>query len=143
MYLPDLKYFDSDLAVRFSSTPRYFEFASKAVAEMLKQVGWPEIGEDGFIKRGLVIRHLVLPDQLEDSKKVLRWIRDEFGPEAFVALMSQYYPTYKACGIEGMSRKLNKEEHAEIIEYFEGLGFNDGLIQDLESADPSYTPDFK
>lgn len=143
VYLPDLKYFDSDLAVQFSSMPRYFEFASEAVAEMLRQVGWPEIGEDGFIKRGLVIRHLVLPGQLEDSKKVLRWIRDKFATKAFVALMSQYYPTYKACGIAEIDRSLSKNEHEEIIRYFEELGFEDGLVQDLESADSSYTPDFK
>lgn len=142
VYLPDLKYFDSDLAVLFSSMPRYFEFASEAIGEMLKQVGWPEIGDDGFIKRGLVIRHLVLPGHLEDSKKVLRWIRDEFGPEAFVALMSQYYPTYKACEIAGVDRVLSENEHEEIIRYFEKLGFEDGLIQDLESADASYTPNF-
>lgn len=142
VYLPDLKYFDNDLAVRCSSLPKYFEFASEAVAEMLRQVGWPEIGDDGFIKRGLVIRHLVLPGCLDDSKRVLRWIRDEFGPEAYVALMSQYYPTYKACGMPDLSRGLTEDEHMEIIEYFEGLGFNDGLIQDLDSADEIYTPDF-
>ena len=143
VYLPDLKYFDDGLAVRSSSLPKYFEIASRAVSEMLRQVGWPEIGEDGFIRRGLVIRHLVLPGCIEDSKKVLRWIRNEFGPEAYVALMSQYYPAYKACEMSGLNRGLSEKEHSEIIKYFESLGFDDGLVQDLESADASYTPEFE
>lgn len=142
VYLPDLKYFDDELAVRLSAMPRYFKFASEAVREMAEQVGWPEIGSDGFIRRGLVIRHLVLPGCLENSKAVLKWIRDEFGPEAFVALMSQYYPAYKACKMSGLNTKLSIDEHSEIVSYFESLGFDDGLIQDLESADGFYTPDF-
>lgn len=142
VYLPDLKYFDDELARNFSSMPKYFEFAKDAISEMFNQVGWPKIGNDGFIKTGLVIRHLVLPGCVSDSKKVLKWIRDEFGPEAYIALMSQYYPAYNACKIPGIDRKLSEAEHAEIISYFESLGFDDGLTQELSSADEFYTPDF-
>lgn len=143
VYLPDLKYFDDKLALKYSKMPGYFGFASDAVKEMLDQVGYPEIGKNGFIKKGLIIRHLVLPGCLSDSKKVLKWIRNELGKEAFVSLMAQYYPTHKACEFPEINRRLNSDEYDEIVDYFVDLGFEDGLIQELESADKKYTPDFK
>lgn len=148
-YLPDLKYFDDGLAVEFSKMPKYFAWASEAVREMVSQVGWPQIWKDGFIRSGVVIRHLVLPGCIEDSKKILKWIREEFGGEAYVALMAQYYPTYKAgehvvggTALGALDRRLTKDEYAEISDYFIGLGFEDGLVQELSSAKSEYTPKF-
>ncbi len=148
VYLPDLKYFDDSIAVEFSKMPRYFAWASDALREMVSQVGWPQIGEDGFIRSGVVIRHLVLPGCVEDSKKVLRWVFDEFGKKAYVALMAQYYPTYKVAGGElgrlgkQLDRRLTADEYAEISDYFIGLGFEDGLVQELSAAKKEYTPKF-
>jgi len=87
------------LAVKYSSMPSYFKWASSAIKEMVSQVSWPEIGDDGFIKKGVVIRHLVLPGLVAESKKVLEWISEKFGSEAYVALMAQYYPTIKHADI--------------------------------------------
>lgn len=143
VYLPDLKYFNDDLAVKYSKMPKYFEFASGAIKEMFEQVGNPVIGDDGFIEKGLIIRHLVLPGCVSDSRKVLKWIGGEFGPNAFVSLMAQYYPTHKACEFPEINRRLNEDEYSEIVDYFIDLGFEDGLIQELESAEEKYTPDFK
>jgi len=142
IYLPDIKYFDNKIALKYSLLPNYFKYASTAIKEMFKQVSYPQISKTGFIKKGLIIRHLVLPGGLKDSKKILDWIYQEFGKKAFVALMSQYYPVFKAVNFKEINRKLTKQEHEEITEYFLQLGFKDGLIQDLESADPIYTPDF-
>lgn len=142
IYLPDLKYFDEELAVKYSGMPKYFEFASGAIHEMWRQVGRLEAGSDGLATKGLIIRHLVLPGCIEDSKKVLKWVRDELGPKAFVALMAQYYPTYKASKFPSINRRLAQEEYDEVVAYFEGLGFEDGLKQELSSAEESYTPEF-
>lgn len=142
VYLPDFKYFDDELAVKYSKMPSYFKFASKAIKEMVLQVGWPKIGKDGFIKKGVIIRHLVLPGQTEDSKKVLKWIFKEFGGKAFVALMAQYYPAYKACDYPEIDRCLTADEYEEISSYFSELGFEDGLVQELSAADERYTPEF-
>jgi len=142
VYLPDLKYFSSDVAIKYSAMPKYFEWASAAISEMVKQVGWPKIGTDGFIEKGVVIRHLVLPGLVSDSKKVLKWINEKFGNEAYVALMAQYYPTYKAPEYPEINRTLSQAEYDEISSYFIGLGFEDGLLQELAAADSIYTPEF-
>jgi len=144
VYLPDLKYFDDSIAVEFSKMPKYFAWASEAVREMVSQVGEPKIGEDGFIQSGVVIRHLVLPGCVEDSKKILKWIMDEFGKDAYVALMAQYYPTYRAknCSFGQLKRRLTADEYDEIGDYFLSLGFEDGLMQELSSAKEEYTPKF-
>jgi len=149
VYLPDLKYFDEGLAVKYSSMPHYFKFASEAIKEMVGQVGWPalerdgaEIGGNGFIKKGVIIRHLVLPGQTCDSKKILKWIFDQFGAKAFVSLMAQYYPTYKACDYPEIDRCLTVDEYDDVSAYFIELGFEDGLVQELSSADFCYTPEF-
>jgi putative pyruvate formate lyase activating enzyme len=142
VYLPDLKYFDDELAVKYSKMPSYFHFASEAVKEMVSQVGMPVIGDDGFIQKGVIIRHLVLPGSANDSKKILKWIFDQFGSKAFVSLMAQYYPTYKACDYPEINRCLTVDEYENVSEYFVELGFEDGLVQELSSADRVYTPEF-
>jgi putative pyruvate formate lyase activating enzyme len=142
VYLPDLKYFERAIALKYSLMPNYFDYASESIKEMQRQVGWPKISKNGLINKGLVIRHLVLPGCIGDSKKVLDWIYNTFDKKAFVSLMSQYYPTYKTSEFSEINRTLNKDEHEEITDYFINLGFDDGLTQDLESADCIYTPEF-
>lgn len=141
VYLPDFKYFDDKIAVKYSAMPNYFKYASEAILEMVRQVPSMEIGADGFIKKGLLIRHLVLPGHIKDSKKILKWIFGNLGSKTHVSLMSQYYPIYKACDFPEINRRLTEAEYSEISEYFVGLGFEDGLLQDLSSADLKYTPD--
>jgi putative pyruvate formate lyase activating enzyme len=142
VYLPDLKYFDDALALRYSGFRDYFHHATSAIQEMFRQVGFPQIGGDGYIRKGLIVRHMVLPGQVEDSKKVLDWIRETLGPKAHVSLMAQYFPTYKADQYPEVKRRLTPAEYDSISDYFMNLGFEDGLVQDLESADPSFTPEF-
>ena len=114
VYLPDLKYFDNDLAKKYSGINNYFENASKVIQEMYFQVGLPEFDENGLIKKGIIIRHLVLPNHIDNSKKVLLWIKENMPKDIYVSLMAQYFPTYKAKDIEDLNRKLSSKEFEEI-----------------------------
>lgn len=142
VYLPDFKYHDNQIALKYSKFINYFKFASEAIQEMHRQVGWPKLDQNDFIKKGLIIRHMVLPNQIEDSKKILDWIKNEFGSKAYIALMAQYYPTYKSKNYPEINRTLTETEYNEIVDYFSNLDVEDGLIQDLESANSIYTPEF-
>lgn len=141
IYLPDFKYAEEALAVRYSSLPRYFEYATAALQEMWRQVG-PNQYHDHLLQRGLIVRHLVLPGQTADSKKILDWIYIYLGPQTVVSLMAQYYPTHLAASYPELNRKLSPTEYTEIADYFDQLGFQDGYLQELSAADEAYTPDF-
>jgi len=143
IYLPDLKYFSDELARNFSSAPDYFKYATAAILEMKRQVGGNIYDDEGIIQRGLIIRHLVLPGQVEDSRQVLNWIKTNLGADTPISLMAQYYPTYRAKELPGMNRRLRAAEYQEIKEHFLALGFEQGFLQELSSASPDYTPDFE
>ena len=142
VYLPDLKYYADDAAVKYSSAPHYFEIATKAIKEMYNQVGTPIIDENGIMKKGLMIRHLVLPNQLQNSKDVLKWINDNMDKKVFVSVMAQYFPTYRANHFPEISRKLTKEEYNEIEQYLYSLDLENGYIQELGEHEEEYVPDF-
>ena len=140
IYLPDLKYFYNDIAKKYSKIENYFEIATKAIQEMYKQVGPPKLDENGIIKKGLIIRHLVLPNNIENSKKVLKWIKENIDNKVYVSIMAQYFPTYKAKTSNTLNRKLNYEEWQEIQNYIEELGFENGYIQELGENEEEYVP---
>ena len=117
IYLPDLKYFYDELGKEYSKVDNYFEVATKAIKEMYRQVGTPKLDDTGIMKKGLMIRHLILPNQVENSKQVLKWIKENIDNNVFVSVMAQYFPTYKAKEIEGLNRKLTKEEYEEVENY--------------------------
>jgi len=141
-YLPNFKYYDNKYSTQYSSSPNYFKYATKAILEMYRQVGVPVYNEDGIIQKGLVIRHLLLPGLVEDSKKVLKWIKDNLPLEIPISLMAQYTPVYKANTIESLNRKITEKEYNKIIDYFFDIGLENGFVQDHESATSDYTPDF-
>ena len=143
VYLPDLKYFDNDLAKKYSGISNYFENASKAILEMYFQVGLPVFDKNGMIKKGIIIRHLVLPNHIGNSKKVLLWIKENLPQDIYVSLMAQYFPTYKAKNIEDLNRKLSKEEFEEIKKYLEKLNIHNGYFQELGEHEEEYVPDFE
>ena len=142
VYLPDLKYYDNELGKRLSGIDNYFEYATESIKEMYKQVGSLEIDENGLMKKGLIIRHLVLPNNIENSKNVLKWIKDTFGNEILVSVMAQYFPTNKAMSYEEINRKLTEEEYKEIEEFVFKLNL-DGYMQDLEENEEQYVPNFE
>ena len=121
VYLPDLKYYYDDIAIKYSGVKNYFENASLAIMEMYKQVGSPILDKNGIIKKGLIIRHLVLPNNIENSKQVIKWIKENIDPNVYISVMAQYFPCYKSKEIEELNRKLSIEEYEEIEEYIQGL----------------------
>lgn len=142
IYLPDLKYYSNEIAVKYSKAPNYFEIATKAILEMINQVGAPEFDENGLIKRGVIIRHLVLPGHIQNSKHILKWLKENVNSRAYVSVMAQYFPTYKAKEDKYLNRKLTNKEYSEIEQYLYLLDIENGYMQDLGKHEEEYVPDF-
>ena len=140
VYLPDLKYAENELAKKYSKVDNYFEIATNAIKEMVKQVGVPEFNNKGIITKGVIIRHLVLPNNIENSKRVLNWIVHNLPKSVYISVMAQYFPTYKAKEIVELNRKLNKQEWQEIENYIEELNIENGYIQELGEHEEEYVP---
>lgn len=143
IYLPDLKYYYDDLAFKYSGIKNYFKNAISAIKEMYNQVGSPVLDENGMMKKGLIIRHLVLPNNLQNSKEVLKWINDNIDKNVFVSVMAQYFPTNRAKEFPEINRKLTKEEYEEIENYLYSLDLDNGYIQELGEHEEEYVPDFE
>lgn len=140
VYLPDLKYAEEKLAIEYSGAKNYFEVATNAIKEMIKQVGNIKLNEDGIIQKGVIIRHLVLPNHIENSKKVLLWIKQNLQNDIYVSIMAQYFPTYKAKENQKLNRKLTKKEWKQIEKYVEEIDIENGFIQELGDHEEEYVP---
>lgn len=140
VYLPDLKYFDSDVSKKYSNAENYFEKASKAVLEMQRQVGKSVI-KDGIMQKGMIIRHLVLPKNTDQSIKILRWIKDKLPIDTYISLMSQYVP-YVKTEYKELNRRIVTAEYQKVIDEFERLGFENGFMQERSSAQTDFIPKF-
>ena len=140
VYLPDLKYAEEKLAIEYSGAKNYFEVATNAIKEMIKQVGNIKLNEDGIIQKGIIIRHLVLPNHIENSKKVLLWIKQNLPNDIYVSIMAQYFPTYKAKENQKLNRKLTKKEWEQIEKYVEEIDIENGFIQELGDHEEEYVP---
>ena len=142
VYLPDFKYSDNVLAKKLSSAPDYFETASAAILEMYRQVGKPVL-EDGEMKRGLLLRHLVLPGCVDNSLGVLDWVAEHFrSGDILFSLMSQYIPMGRAAEMPPFDRRITELEYDSVLSYMMLLGIEDGYTQDFSSAERDYTPSF-
>lgn len=117
VYLPDLKYYYDNIAIKYSGAKNYFKVATEAIKEMYRQVGAPKLNENGIIQKGLIIRHLVLPNNIENSKKVLSWIKNNIDLDVYISIMAQYFPCYKAKDIDELNRKLTVKEYKEIEDF--------------------------
>ena len=146
VYLPDLKYADSEAGFQYSKVRDYKEHARAAIKEMHRQMGDTlQFGDDGLLKRGLMIRLLVLPNGLADIEANLRWIRDELSPKTAISLMAQYYATNKAATDDRyilLSRRISEGEWFEAVSLLDDLGIEEGFMQEYESASHYYRPDF-
>ena len=143
VYLPDLKYAENELGKEYSKIDNYFEVATKAIKEMIRQVGTTKLDENGVILSGVMVRHLVLPNHIDNSKKVLKWIVENLPREVYISVMAQYFPTYKAKEYDKMNRKLTKEEWKEIEDYIDELGIENGYVQELGEHEEEYVPKWK
>ena len=143
LYLPDFKYLEKILSDELSDAPGYPEIASKALIEMFRQKGAAlHLREDDTAESGIIVRHLVLPGHVENSKKVLQFIAEEISSKIHISLMSQYYPPQGVAMKSPLSRQITREEYQSVIEEMERLGMHHGWIQELESAE-NYRPDFQ
>ena len=142
VYLPDFKYSDNALAKKLSSAPDYFETASAAILEMYRQVGKPVL-EDDEMKRGVLVRHLVLPGCVDNSLGVLDWVAEHFrSGDVLFSLMSQYVPMGRAVEMPPFDRRITELEYDSVLSYMILLGIEDGYTQDFSSAERGYTPSF-
>ena len=143
VYLPDLKYTYSLPARRYSSAPNYFEVAKVAIDEMFRQVGPVQYDENGLLKKGVIIRHLVLPGQTDSAKDVIDYVADHFEKGSVLfSLMSQYIPCGEATRYPEINRRLTQEEYDEVSQYLMDSPIDNGFMQELDSADEQYVPDF-
>ena len=139
IYLPDFKYSDNLLAKRLSKVDNYFEITTKALKEMHRQAGKAKFNASGVMQKGMIIRHLVLPNHILNSRRVLKWINDNMN-DVYVSVMAQYFPTYRAKEIEDINRKLTKKEYEEIENYLYRLNLENGYIQELGEHEEEYVP---
>ena len=144
VYLPDLKYYSNDLCNKYSKVNNYFENASRAILEMYKQVGSPQFDDNGMIKKGVIIRHLILPNYMQNTKNILKWIKENMPEDVYVSVMTQYFPSYKACDDDKINRKINKKEYQNIENYIYDLNLKNGYMQDYveDEDEEKYVPEF-
>ena len=140
VYLPDLKYYDNEIGKKYSKVDNYFEIATKAIQEMYRQVGSPKFNAQGMIEKGVMIRHLVLPNNIDNSKKILKWLKDNMDEQVYIDIMAQYFPTYKAKEMKDLNRKLTKEEYQEIENCVYDLDIQNGYMQELGEHEEEYVP---
>lgn len=142
IFLPDLKYFDSSLGRKYSGVPNYFEVASAAISTMFEMVGEPVFDSSGLMKRGLIVRHLVLPSHVDDSINVLHWVKDNFGDSVYLSLMNQYIPLHKAVLHREINRNLFTLEYQKVIREARAIGIRNCYIQEGTTNLVKYIPDF-
>lgn len=150
IYLPDLKYYSSELSLKYSHASDYFEKATAAIAEMFRQVGTPvmepsmddEPCNTPLMKRGIIVRHLLLPGQTKDSKKILRYLYETYKNDIYVSIMNQYTPLPHVAEISELNRTVSPEEYERVISFATKLGIEHGFIQEGSAASESFIPEF-
>ncbi len=143
IYLADLKYYDSNLSKRYSNALDYFSVATKAIDKMIKQTGDIIFDDSGeLLKKGVVVRHLVLPECTKDSKKILKYLYENYENNIFYSIMNQYTPLYGLENYPEINRRLSESEYDEVVDYAIELGIENGFIQEGETAKESFIPEF-
>jgi putative pyruvate formate lyase activating enzyme len=142
VYLPDFKYFTEKTAQKYSAAANYPEICKRAILEMYSQVGVPAMDCDGIIKRGLIVRHLILPGHTKESINILDWIAQNLPEGVYISLMSQYTPYYDAIKFTEINRPITRNEYDKVVGHLFRLGLENGFIQERESSDTQYIPDF-
>ncbi len=146
IYLPDLKYMDQLPAKRYSDCPDYFEYASKAIMEMVRQVGEPVFetkdAENPLMKKGVIVRHLTLPGYLEDSKNIIKYLYDTYGDTIYISIMNQYTPMEQVQKDPIINRRITDAEYEELVDYAIEIGVENGFIQEGDTASESFIPEF-
>ena len=142
IYLPDLKYISSERSAKYSGAADYFDFASEAIIEMKRQCPESIFDADGIMQRGMIVRHLVLPENTNQSVKILHWLAENLGTDTLISIMSQYTPCGNADKFRELTRKITPREYEKVLYAAEDLGFKNIFAQDYNSASESFIPDF-
>lgn len=141
IYLPDLKYYNDECAKKYSNAKDYFKYASLVIDEMYKQVGKCNFSSNGIIKKGVIVRHLMLPDNINDSKKIIKYLYNKYKHNIYISIMNQYTPIRKYKYIE-LNKKVSDKEYDELIDYAYDLGVRNAYIQEGETQKESFIPIF-
>lgn len=141
IYLADLKYYDDELALKYSFCTDYFETATMAIDEMFRQVGGLQISEDGLLKKGVIVRVLILPGHIEDAKNIINYLYKTFGDSIIISIMNQFTPVNK-CKYDNLNRKVTDDEYNEVIDFASELGIVNAFVQEGDAAEESFIPDF-
>ena len=142
IYLPDLKYYNDEYAIKYSHVKDYFKYASSALAEMYKQVGKPKFNKDGIMQKGIIVRHMMLPGLLEDSKKIIKYLYDNYQDNIYISIMNQYTPIKTFNRFTNLNNKVTDQEYDKLINYAIDLGIKKAFIQEGETQSESFIPDF-
>ena len=142
VYLPDFKYASNELGEKYSNVKNYYDYCLPAIKEMYRQVGSPKINDKGIIEKGLIIRHLILPNNVENTKQVLKIIKENFPSDVYVSIMAQYFPAGIAKNIPELNRKITLDEYKEVEDYIYELNIENGYMQDLGEHEEEYVPNF-
>lgn len=142
IYLPDLKYFDSKLGAKYSGAPHYFEVASLAIKEMVRQQPVLKLTSEGLLLNGVIVRHLVLPSHYTDSLKVVTWVHENFQDKVYLSLMNQYIPLHHAYKHKEINRKLTTLEYQKVVRYARKIGVTRGFIQEGATSKSKFIPVF-
>lgn len=141
IYLADLKYFDDSLGEKYSGCSNYFEVATMAIDEMYRQVGDILLDDNGMMKKGLIVRVLLLPGHVHDAKEIINYLYKTYGDSIYISIMNQYTPVNK-CEYENLNRKVTDEEYDEVINYALTIGVKNAFIQEGDTAEESFIPNF-
>lgn len=142
IYIPDLKYKSEILGKKYSNAPDYFNITTKAIKEMYRQVGKPKFSKEGIMQKGLIVRHLAIPENEKDSKEILSYLYNTYKNNIYISLMNQYTPIRKTKYNE-LNRKLSKKEYYNLIDYAISLGIENCFVQEEGTQKKSFIPDFK
>lgn len=140
IYLPDLKYYDDEVAIKYSGIKNYFNTASNNIKEMIRQVGNVKFDNNGILQKGVIVRHLIMPNHILQTKRILNWIENNLPKETFISVMAQYFPTYKAKDNSEINRKITKQEYNFVVSMIKN--FENGYIQELSDCEEEYVPNF-
>lgn len=141
VYLPDLKYYDDDLAISYSKAPHYFVIATKAIREMFRQVGPCQFDENGLITKGVIVRHLLLPTHIEDSKKIIQYLYETYHDDIYISIMNQY-TVIRTLPFPELNQTVTDEEYDELINFAVDLGITNAFMQEGGTASESFIPNF-
>lgn len=142
IYMPDFKYINNDVAIKYSKCPNYVENVKLALKEMYRQTGKNKFDKNQIMTKGVLVRHLILPNQLESTKKILSYLYETYKDNIYISIMNQYTPLKQVKKIKELNRKITTKEYEEIIDFAIKIGIKNAYVQDKETANESFIPKF-